>query len=135
MDDAIWMTPAARAGLEAELAEIEGRPETGDGSVRARILELRKLLRSADAGTKPDDGLVEPGMIVTVRSERDGSESRFLLGAREVGQLDPNIDVAVYSPTSPLGAAISGHYVGDIVDYESPAGARRVTILSATPFA
>ena len=134
MTDDIWMTRAARARVEAELAELDGAPDAADNSVRARILGLRRLLRSADADAKPDDGLVEPGMIVTLRMDRDGSELTFLLGSREVGELDPDIDVAVYSPTSPLGAAISGHFVGDVVEYRSPAGEQRVTIVKATPF-
>lgn len=134
MEPDIWMTPAARGLLETELAELEKAGDAGDNDARVRLIEVRRLLRSADAGLKPDDGLVEPGMTVTLKFHRDDSTSTFLLGAREVGHLDPTLELDVYSPTSPLGAAITGHYVGDVVAYDSPIGEQQVTIVSARPF-
>lgn len=130
-----WMTPVARERLERELIELESAGEPTDVATRARLIELRSLIRSADAQTKPDDGLVEPGMTVTLEFERDGSTSTFLLGSRETSHLDPDVAIDVYSPSSPLGAAINGHYVGETITFLSPAGEQRVTIVGATPFA
>lgn len=133
MTEPVWMTAAALATLEAELATLTAQP-TGEVDP-ARAMELRELIRRAEVGTKPDDGLVEPGMLVTVRFDRDGSTERFLLGSRELVGHDAEIEVDVYSPSSPLGAAITGRYVGDAVRYETPSGATLdVTIQGAVPF-
>ncbi|WP_216644940.1 GreA/GreB family elongation factor [Microbacterium sp. SYP-A9085] len=130
--DTVWMTPAALAALQAELDALTAAP--GDESGKARVLELRELIRRAEVGTKPDDGVVEPGMRITVTFQGDGSTETFLLGSRDLVQTDG--DVEVYSPTSPLGAAINGHRVGDEVSFTAPNGAQlTVTIVAATPFA
>lgn len=131
--DPVWMTPAALAALEAELGELTAG--TDDEVDRARMLELRELIRRAEVGAKPDDGLVEPGMTITVRFEGDGSTETFLLGSRDLVRHDTGIDVDVYSPSSPLGVAIDGRRVGDAVRYETPGGSTlEVTILAAVPF-
>ena len=127
----VWMTEAARERLVDELARLE---QAGDDADAARIRELRETLRRAEVERKPDDGLVEPGMTVTVRFERDGEVATFLLGSRELARLDPEVELDVYSPTSPLGAAIAGRHVGDSVGYAAPSGEQRVTILTAVPF-
>lgn len=130
--DSLWMTQASLDRLKNELAELE---HAGQDADQARIGELRDLIRRAQVDTKPDDGLVEPGMRVEVRFERDGSTLDFVLGSREMTDLDPDLDIDVYSPTSPLGAAIAGSKVGDSVTYAAPTGEQSVTILSAHPFA
>lgn len=127
----VWMTPAALAALQAELAELTA---AGDETAQPRVLELRELIRRAEVSTKPDDGVVEAGMQIAVKFHSDDSVETFLLGSRDLVQAGADIDV--YSPTSPLGAAIDGHHVGDDVSYTAPNGAElTVTIVSATPFA
>lgn len=128
----VWMTLAMRQKLEAELAELE--PVGSDITRTARARELRELLHNAEIDRKPDDGLVEPGMRVTIRFEGDGSTTTFVLGSRELSALDPDLDADVYSPTSPLGLAISGRYVGDTVAFTAPSGQKQITIVAAVPF-
>jgi transcription elongation factor GreA len=130
--ESVWMTPAVLQQLRDELAELEGRTPTLEEQVRMR--ELRELVRQAEVAPKPDDGLVEPGMRVTIRFEPGDATATFLLGSRELVGLDPAVDVEVYSPTSPLGAAITGRYVGDRVSYTAPSGDQHVSIVSAVPF-
>lgn len=131
--DTVWMTAGALAALQAELDELNARAE-GD-IPQARQVELRDLIRRAEVGTKPDDGLVEPGMTVTVRFTRDGSEETFLLGSRELVRQGSEIELDVYSPSSPLGVAITGRSVGDTVTYQAPNGAAiEVTVVAAVPF-
>lgn len=132
--ETVWMTAAALAALQSELDELSRRAE-GDAD-QARQVELRSLIRRAEVGTKPDDGLVEPGMTVTVRFARDGSEETFLLGSRELVKQGGEVDLDVYSPSSPLGTAITGRYVGDTVSFAAPNGATlEVAVVSAVPFA
>ncbi|MBN9215075.1 MAG: hypothetical protein ABS62_00125 [Microbacterium sp. SCN 70-200] len=129
--ETVWMTQSALTALEAELAELN---ETPDASA-ARIAELRSLIRRADTGAKPDDGLIEPGMTVTARFA-DGSEETFLLGSRTAALESGDVELDVYSPDSPLGGAIAGHYVGETVSYTAPTGrAIEVTLVAAAPFA
>lgn len=127
----VWMTPAALAALQAELEQLTA---SGDEGAQARVLELRDLIRRAEVGTKPDDGVVEAGMRITVKFHSDDSVETFLLGSRDLVQAGADIDV--YSPTSPLGTAINGHRVGDDVSFTAPSGVELVvTIIAATPFA
>lgn len=129
--DTVWMTAAALSALEAELAEVTAQEDADAG----RIAQLRDLIRRADTSDKPDDGLVEPGMTVTVRFA-DGSDETFLLGSRTAVSGDEGVELDVYSAESPLGLAIIGHVVGDAVTYTAPNGRElEVTIISAVPFA
>lgn len=129
-DDAVWMTSAALEKLEQELAELTRHERAQD---QPRIAELRNLIRRAEVGTKPDDGLVEPGMTITVRFDSDEPET-FLLGSRDLLS-DNTEDLTVFSPTSPMGQAITGRSVGDRVDYVSPSGAAiSVEIIAASPY-
>ncbi|MBK7722554.1 MAG: transcription elongation factor GreA [Austwickia sp.] len=100
------------------------------GKMEARIRQLQGLLENAIVGeTPPDDGIVEPGMVVTV--ETGGEEMTFLLGSREIG----TDDVDVYSEKSPIGQAVMGAKAGDQVSYTAPNGKQfQVKILKAVPF-
>jgi transcription elongation factor GreA len=61
-----------------------------------------------------------------------GDEMTFLLGSREIAG---TTDIDVFSPTSPMGNAINGRYVGDEVTYLAPNGNRiTVQIRSAKPY-
>jgi transcription elongation factor GreA len=74
-------------------------------------------------------------MKVTIRFAGDSDTETFLLGARELLSMDSAVDLDVYSPTSPLGAALLGKKVGDEVSYEAPNGATiTVEVVGATPF-
>lgn len=87
------------------------------GKIEARIRQLTALLRSAKVGTPPDDGVVEPGMMVWATIA--GEKSEFLVGSREIAG---DSDLDVYSEKSPLGMAIMGHKEGDTVKYTAPNG-------------
>lgn len=92
------------------------------GKIEARIRQLTVLLRTASVGTPPDDGVVEPGMIITAKIA--GDDSTFLIGNREIAG---DSDLDVYSEQSPLGAAIIGHKQGETVTYTAPNG-REITV-------
>jgi transcription elongation factor GreA len=154
-----WLTQEAYDRLKAEYehlsgparAEIAHKIETareeGDlrenggyhaakeeqGKMEARIRQLRQLLDHAKVGeAPPDDGVVEPGMVVTVRYEGDDETLTFLLGSRE----DGGKPIDVYSPSSPLGAALFGKKVGETASYTLPNGnTMSVAIVDAKPYA
>jgi len=152
-----WLTQEAYDRLSKELENLEGpgraeiaeriaaARDEGDlkenggyhaareeqGKMEARIGELQRLLKNAVVGESPkDDGVVEPGMVVTI--DLAGRERTFLLGNREIADGD---DLEVYSTESPLGAAIEGSKVGETVDYTAPNGnALSIKILNAKPY-
>ena len=158
--DVIWLTQDAHDKLQAELDNLRGpvrqeiierissARDEGDlkenggyhaareeqGKTEARIRQLEDMLRHAEVGETPaDDGVVEPGMKVTTRFVGDTDTEVFLLGAREME--DTTDGLQVFSPQSPLGAAITGRKVGETVTYEAPNGKQlEVEIVDATPF-
>ncbi len=101
------------------------------GKMEARIRQITQLLQTATVGETPaDDGVVEPGMVVTV--EMFGDEETFLLGNREIAD---GSDLQVFSEKSAMGAAIHGKSVGDTTSYEAPNGKTiDVKILAAKPY-
>jgi transcription elongation factor GreA len=158
--DVIWLTQEAHQKLQAELdnlrgpvreeivARIAAARDEGDlrenggyhaareeqGKAEARIRQLEDMLRRARVGETPaDDGVVEPGMVVTIRWAGDDDTEEFLLGAREMADEG---GLQVYSPQSPMGAALVGNKVGDEVDYTAPNGkVLKVEIVGAVPYA
>ena len=155
-ENVTWLTQEAFDRLKHELdyltgegraeivSRIEAAREEGDlkenggyhaakdeqGKREARIRQLQQLLESAQVGQRPpDDGVVEPGMLVTARV--DGDEVRFLLGSREAAEQD----LEVFSEKSPLGAAINGKRAGETATYTTPSGKEMtVEIIDAKPF-
>ena len=157
-DSVTWLTQEAYDRLKAELdhlsgqgradiaKKIEAAREEGDlrenggyhaakdeqGQIEARITLLQHILENARVGGPPrTDGVVGPGMTVTVRFAGDDEEMTFLLASRE----ETGAPVNVYSPRSPLGAAINGKKVGERATYSLPNGrANTVEILEAVPY-
>ncbi len=155
-----WLTQEAHDRLQHELdqlvahrpviaAEINDRREEGDlkenggyhaardeqAKQEARIRHLQEILRSAQVGVSPaDDGVVEPGMVVTIAYDGDDDDQEtFLLGSREEGV---HGSLQVYSPQSPLGQAIQGASRGESREYILPNGrVQKVAVLDAKPFA
>jgi transcription elongation factor GreA len=152
-----FLTQEAYDRLKAELASLsgEGRSEIskrieaardeGDlkenggyhaakeeqGKMEARIRQLTQLLEHAKVGETPaDNGVVEPGMLVTV--EMFGEEETFLLGHREIKE---SSGIEVFSEQSPLGRSINGKKVGQTAQYETPNGTTiTVKIVKAEPY-
>jgi len=68
---------------------------------------------------------------VTIRFAGDDEEVTFLLASRE----ESGSPIDVYSPRSPLGAAINGKKIGDSATYTLPNGrSTTVEILEAVPY-
>ncbi len=155
----IWLTRQAFDSLQEELERLRGpvRSEVvarlsasrdeGDlkenggyhaakeeqGKTEARIRQLEEVLRLADTNPPVDDGIVGAGKTVTTRFAGDDDTETFLLAAREME--DTTKDLQVFSPQSPLGAAIIGAKKGDTVGYQAPTGKElKVEIVDAVPY-
>ncbi len=147
------LTAAGRERLEAELEELKTRRwrevaekvaaarELASGGDEAdatalveaqeeqlllqlRIAELERTLAQAETidETRSDDGVIRPGSTVTFRDE-DGVDAYTLVGAAEANPRAGRISVS-----SPVGARLLGHRVGDEVEVPTPSGMRRLRI-------
>ncbi|MET7755945.1 transcription elongation factor GreA [Streptomyces sp. NPDC005389] len=158
-DNVTWLTQEAYNKLKDELEYLSGPARTeitikiaaareeGDlrenggyhaakeeqGKQELRIRQLTQLLEHAKVGEAPaDDGVVEPGMVVTIAFDGDENDTMtFLLASREYA----SGDIETYSPQSPLGVGVNGKKAGDDAEYELPNGKKAtVKILSAKPY-
>ncbi|MDO5285929.1 MAG: transcription elongation factor GreA [Actinomycetia bacterium] len=131
-------TKIARAREEGDLSENAGYHAARDeqGQQELRIRQLKEILAHAQVGTPGSGDTVQPGMKITIAFDGDRDDTdTFLLGSRELVGLDDSVDLAVYSPQSPLGAAITGHQIGDDVSYQAPNGRTiTVTIMDAVAY-
>src|SRR3954454_3558617 len=147
------LSRAAYDRLDAELTElttksqleiarkIETARELGDlsengdyhaakeeqGKMEGRIRHLEALIKDAQIveGSAGSD-VVAAGCVVEIRYAGDDDTEKYLIGSIE----ERNSDLDVMSPGSPMGQALMGHKVGDIVDYEAPARVLKVEIVS-----
>jgi len=157
-DTMTWLTQEAFDRLKAELDYLSGQGRIdiaqkieaarGEGDLRenggyhaakeeqgkqeARIHQITHILANSRVGEPPrTDGVVGPGMTVTVKFESDDAETTFLLASRE----ETGAPIDVYSPASPLGGAISGKKVGETASYTLPNGRSCVVeIIDAVPY-
>ena len=99
-----------------EQAQIEGR-----------ILELEKILETAEIIEKRDTDKVGLGTTVTIRyldEDEDDTEEYKIVGSKEADPSNNKI-----SNESPLAQAIMGAKAGDERTVESPRGSYRVEIV------
>jgi transcription elongation factor GreA len=157
VQDKIWLSQDAHNRLQAELEHLKGpvrqeiierisnARDEGDlkenggyhaakdeqGKVEAQIRQLEDVLRRADIAPPSDDGIVKPGMKVSYKFDGDDETSTFLLAHKIMD--DGSMDV--YSPDAPLGEALLGAKVGDVVSYTAPTGkVLQVEVVEAKPY-
>jgi len=140
-----WISEHAHQRLHEELHELRGLLDRASGddsddenlvaikhARQRRVQQIHDLLIDAVVGEDPpNDGIAEPGMVLTVRFDDSGDTETFLLGVRGTD----HEDLEIYSLQSPLGQAIVGARAGHQRTYRTPAGAKvDVTLLVAVPY-
>lgn len=149
----VVLTAEGRAALEAELENLKvvtrkevaekikvalGYGDLSENSeydeakneqaiVEARISELEQTLKNAIVldESAVDTDTVTLGSSVRIRHVKLGKEDTYkIVGSTEAAPLKKRI-----SDESPVGKAMLGHRVGDIVDVEAPAGVIQYEIL------
>jgi transcription elongation factor GreA len=105
---------AAYEDAKNEQARLEGR-----------ILDLEQLLATAKPITKLPTDVVSLGSIVHLRTSDDREYTYTIVGAFEAKP-----SVGLISNESPVGKALLGHKVGDLVIVSTPGGVKEYTILS-----
>ncbi|NPA05952.1 MAG: transcription elongation factor GreA [Chloroflexi bacterium] len=94
--------------------------------VEGRIQELEHLLATAKVIERPTQAeVVEVGSQVTIQDEDGGPEETYTI----VGPAEADPAKGYISNESPLGRALLGHRVGDVVEVDAPAGRFRVRIV------
>jgi transcription elongation factor GreA len=135
-----WMTQDAHDRLNRELVSLLAQRDNGAGEDAGvteqeqrdrRIRQLRDLLGSAVVHEPPDDGVAEPGMVITVRFEGEDETETFLMADREGAATAEGFEVC--SPKSPLGRALTGAVPGEQREYLTPGGSTRVMLIMAVP--
>lgn len=141
----VWISEHAHRRLREELRDLRGllhRAADQDAddedlvaikvAQQRRIQQIYDLLVSAVVGEDPpNDGIAEPGMVLTVRYDDTGDDETFLLGVRGTER----DGIEVYSLQSPLGQALLGAQPGQRRTYRTPTGATvGVTLLTAVPY-
>lgn len=154
-DRPTFLTPAAMVKLVEELEQLktDGRQEMeeriaearshGDlrenadydaaknaqGLMEARIRQLEYLIHHAEVRVVEDSDVIDVGCVATV-VDSDGDEMEYFVAPQE--NKIPGMTLA--SPSSPLGAALLGAKVGDVVSYEAPAGTFSMTVKAIRPY-
>lgn len=147
-----YLTPAGKANLEAELKEretvlrreiaerINAAKELGDisesgeyedakkesGFNEGRIKEIRDILANHQL-IEDETGDVEKvriGTTVTIRFVDEVEDEQY----RIVGSAESNPAKGLISNESPLGTALIGHKVSDLVVFQGPGGTLKCTI-------
>ncbi len=105
---------AAYDDAKNEQARLEGR-----------IMELELLLAKAMPISKVNTDIVSLGSVVCLRTP-DEREYHYTL----VGAFEANPSAGRISNESPVGKALLGHRVGDLVIVSTPGGVKEYTIFS-----
>lgn len=98
------------------------------GIVEARIAEIEATLAHAQVIDADDISTEKVGIGTVVRlldMEMD-EEVEFQI----VGTSEANIKKGLMSDESPIGAALIGHKIGEVVDVETPSGMLKFEILN-----
>lgn len=137
------LTPAGKAKLQEELAELKGPRreeiarrlksaiEMGDlsenadyhaakedqGFIEGRIQQIEAILYSATLVEESEinTSIVQIGNTVTVQEENEPEETFFIVGANEANPREQKI-----SYESPMGSALMGHKKGQTVEVVLP---------------
>ena len=88
--------------------------------VEARIAEIEQMLKNAtvldESGITTD--AISVGSVITIKHTKLGRVDTYkIVGSTEVAPLQKKI-----SDESPVGKAMIGHRVGDLVEVEAPSG-------------
>lgn len=117
---------AREQGDLSENAEYDAAKDE-QRDIEARIDELEKILKDVEVVVEEEVDLekINVGCTILVHDDEYDEEIEFkIVGSTEANSLQGKI-----SNESPVGQALIGKKVGDVVDVETPAGNIRYTVL------
>ena len=117
---------AREQGDLSENAEYDAAKDE-QRDIEAQIDELEKILKNVEVVVEEEVDLekINVGCTILVHDDEYDEEIEFkIVGSTEANSLQGKI-----SNESPVGQALIGKKVGDVVDVETPAGNIRYTVL------
>lgn len=125
-DVAAKIKEARGQGDLSENAEYDAAKEE-QAEIEARIVTIENMLRNAQIIDDEDRsaGIVSLGCKIKVFDEEFEEEENYVL----VGSAEADPFGGKISNESPIGAALIGHAVGDVVEVETPDGSTKIKIL------
>ena len=120
------ISEAREHGDLRENAEYAAAKER-QGFIEARIAEIKHKLREAQIIEAPEGSseTVIFGSTVRIVDLQSGDKKQYTL----VGQEEADIKKSLISVQSPIGRALIGHKVGEVVEVQRPAGTVEYEIL------
>lgn len=135
--DAIAQRPVISAAIAearekgdlSENAEYESARDA-QGLLEMNIARLQELLANARVIDSSKLSADKVGMLskVRVRNLNLGQEMKFTI----VGEQEANFAQGKLADTTPIGKALMGHKVGDVVESQAPNGVMRFEILEVS---
>ncbi len=114
-----------------DFEESNANPVAHHSARRARMREIEDLLTNPVIDEAAENGIAEPGKVLTIRYDATGKTETFLLGRRFANPAE----IDFYSTLSPLGHAIAGARPGEQRIYSIPnERGVLVTLLEAVPY-
>jgi len=98
------------------------------GKMESRIRQIDGVIRNHELVERDENAaVVQHASIVSIVYDGDADDDTqdFFIGSIE----EKPEGVLVASPTSPLGAALLGRAIGDVVEYDAPSGTLKVKIV------
>lgn len=124
---------AERIKQALEFGDITENSEYEDakneqGFIEGRILSIEKMLRNAKLIDEQDAqaGVVGLGSKVTLTEVNKSSKTEYMI----VGSAEADPEQAKISNESPVGRALMGKKVGNVVTVEAPVGAIKYKIMA-----
>lgn len=125
--EGVWVDAGGRARQRQRFTPVDYAAFLRDGTIR----DVEKARRSAVVRTpavEPRLGELRVGGTVRIREEPSGEEStRTIVNPEERAGRENGLSAA-----SPVGRALLGHVVGDVVDADTPKGKRRFLIVKVS---
>lgn len=121
---AIKISESHEAGGVVDNADYE-EAKNEQAFVEGRISEIENVLEQAVVAdmSMVGKGVIGFGSSVDVRDRSKRKRQYQIVGSAEVAPLDGKISIE-----SPVGKALLGHRVGDVVEVETPSGVNKLTI-------
>ena len=145
-----YLTAEGEVKLKAELAELTGprreelsqrlrsaiqmgdlsenadyhKAKEDQGFLEGRIQEIEAILRTAVIIENQHSDVVNVGSHITVQEEDSEPEIFYMVGAKEADPRNGKI-----SNESPIGSALMGHKINEVVEVTTPGGKIKFKIL------
>ncbi|HVU66094.1 MAG TPA: transcription elongation factor GreA [Ktedonobacteraceae bacterium] len=117
-----YIHEAKEAGDISESSAYEDA-KNEQAMVEGEIMKLERLLEVAEIMTAMDTDVVSVGMQVELTTQTGANRSFKIV---ETFEADPK--TGLISNESPVGKALTGHKVGDVVEVSTPGGVTVYTI-------